>query len=151
MSLIFTTLSLYLDNVKLPWRLAKAYTNLRLCQPDGKLYAALLKYSQQLWPDLRLIDDHSLGDGTPFVASSVARALPYIRKDGLRYGSKNNRRTQADKYAFVKTQPGSSRTPVEILWLFALQVANQRNYHVCAVVRRMLEDENIPQFPWNLQ
>lgn len=144
----------YLDNIKLPQRLAKAHTNLRLCQPDSTLYSVLLRYSQQLWPDLHLIDDHSLGDGTPFLASSVAQALPYIQKDGLRYGSKNNRRTQADKYAFVRTHPDSSQNPVEILWLFALQISNEENSnarHVCAVVQQMLEDENIPQFPWDLQ
>jgi hypothetical protein len=134
------------DNVRLPLRQAK-FINLRTFGPDGVLYPLLLSYCRLLWPDINIIDDFSLNDGAVFFASKVARALTYIRKDGIRYGSMMNKRTQADAYAFISH--AELRVPVEITALLLVGIANKIP-HVCALVRRLKSDEAIPLMPWSL-
>ncbi|KAG1725027.1 hypothetical protein EDB19DRAFT_1897829 [Suillus lakei] len=58
--------------------------------PPGVFYTLLLEYCHRLWPQLQLVNDLSHDDGTPFLASKVARMLTYIRKDGIRYGCTMN-------------------------------------------------------------
>jgi hypothetical protein len=138
-----------IGNVKLPSRIGKC-VNLHSVEPQGQAYPLLLEYFQRLWPTLNVIDEHSVGDGTNFWAAKVARVLPYIRKDGIRYGSTSNRRTQADCYAFIETQDGLvKRVPVEISTLLVVKIQD-RPSHVCAIVRRMLSNGNIPRLPWDL-
>lgn len=136
-----------IEHVKLPSRIGKC-TNLHSANPPGRAYPLLLAYCQRLWPTLDLIDEHSVDDGTNFWAAKVAHLLPYVRKDGIRYGSTSNRRTQADCYAFIEDGL-MKRVPVEISTLFVVKVQD-RLPHVCAIVRRMLSDDNIPQLPWDL-
>ena len=88
-------------------------------------------------------------DGLSFVGSKVAHTLPYVRKDGIRYGCTNNWRTQSDSYAFLAD--GNLRVPVEISSLFVIQVPlSGKSPHVCAIVRRMRSDDGIPVMPWDL-
>lgn len=111
------------------------------------LYQLLLFYSQARWPELELIDDFSLGPGTQFSGSMSARSIGYIRKDGIRYGCTSNKKSKVDCFAFLKE--ANLRVPVEISHLVILQVADKEP-HVCAVVRRMLSDGDIPHLPWDL-
>ncbi|KAG1832700.1 hypothetical protein EV424DRAFT_1627097, partial [Suillus variegatus] len=99
------------------------------------------------YTDLNLVSDLSCDDGTPFRANKVARALTYIRKDGIRYGCTMNRRTQADSFAFISQ--GRVRVPVQITALFVVGVLDTIP-HVCAVVRRLVSDDDIPAMPWDL-
>lgn len=69
--------------------------------PNGASYGLLLRYVQDLWPDLNVIDDNSLEEGTPFYRSKATRPLAYVRKNGIRYSSTSNRRTNADSVAFM--------------------------------------------------
>jgi len=135
------------DSVSLPRRLGKPI-NLFQCHPVGTAYSLLLKYCQELWPDLNIVNDTSLGDGVPFYRSEVCRALTYIRKDGIRYGSTSNKKTQADCHAFI-SKDTEHRVPVEISALLCVKVGD-KSPHVCAIVRRMSSDENIPRMPWDL-
>ena len=64
--------------------------------------------TRNLWPDVNLIDDHSIEDGIPFIATKVAQALSYICKDGIRYGCIMNAKTQSDSYAFLLAQDNSA-------------------------------------------
>ena len=134
------------DNVRLPLTKAK-FTNLRMLDPAGTPYPLLLHYARSLWPDLHLIDDFSLGPGTPFVASRAARIVGYIRKDGIRYGCTSNKKTKADCYAFIAK--ANIRSPVEISSIFVIQVAN-KTPQVCAMVRRLMSDDHVPVLPWDL-
>jgi hypothetical protein len=95
-----------------------------------------------------LIDEHSTDDGTNFWAAKVAHVLPYVRKSGIRYGSTSNRRTQADCYAFIE-EGQMKRVPVEISTLVVVKVLDEAP-HVCAIVRRMISNDNIPLFPWDI-
>ncbi|GBE87684.1 hypothetical protein SCP_1103610 [Sparassis crispa] len=138
------------DRVKLPRVLGKPINLRKFLVPGaGGIYRLALKYSQLLYPELHLIDDLSLEDEVAFIASRVVRPLTYIRKDGIRYGSTSNKRTKADRYVFIIDPSGESgeRVPVEIAALLGIKVA-EKSPHVCAVIRRMVSDENIPTFPW---
>ncbi|KAL6308961.1 hypothetical protein BKA93DRAFT_821803 [Sparassis latifolia] len=136
------------DRVKLPRVLGK-HINLHifLGPGTGGIYCLALDYCQRLYPDLHLIDNLSLGHGTAFVATRVARMLTYIRKDGIRYGSDSNKRTKADRYAFIVDKNTNEHCPVEIAALLGIKVA-EKAPHVCVVIRRMVSDEDIPPFPW---
>ncbi|KAH9921364.1 hypothetical protein B0H21DRAFT_701660 [Amylocystis lapponica] len=137
------------DRIKLP-RIVGKEINLRdyLGPGTGRLYGLVLAYCQQLYPDLNLIDDFSLEDGTILSARKVARALPYIRKDGIRYGSTANKRTKADSYTFISDGAGQ-RCAVEISALLGLKILDN-SPHICAVIRRFKPAENLPPFPWDL-
>ncbi|KAF5380388.1 hypothetical protein D9615_004710 [Tricholomella constricta] len=139
------------DSVKLPKRLGKP-VSLRNVEPAGAIYALLLAYFQTLWPDLNLVPEFSPIPGLSFVSSQVARSVPYIRKDGIRYGCTANRRTLADSLAFMSTpNEADPRVAIEIQHLFVVQVPNSNQRpHICAVIRRLRGGHNIPPFPWDL-
>jgi hypothetical protein len=143
-----------LDSIALPKRLPKPI-NLHqvkfpiLHQADLDIYSLLLGYCQRLWPDLDLRRELSLQPGVPFIGTKVARRLPYIRKDGLRYGSHINPRTKADTVAFIEWD--GRRVPVRFEDFFAVQIPNSNKpSHVCAVVRRFQSEDGMPYFPWDL-
>ncbi|KAG1888094.1 hypothetical protein F4604DRAFT_1916005 [Suillus subluteus] len=126
-------------------KLLKAkFINLRTFGPGGVIYPLLISYCQALWPDLNIVDNFSLDNGTVFFTSKVARALTYIRKDGIRCGCMTNRRTQTDAYAFIL-----SRLPVEITTLLIVGLRDKVP-HICALVRRLKSNDNIPLMPWAL-
>ncbi|KAF5384761.1 hypothetical protein D9615_001059 [Tricholomella constricta] len=139
------------DSVKLPKRLGKP-VSLRNIEPAGAIYALLLAYFQTLWPDLNLVPEFSPIPGRSFVSSQVARSVPYIRKDGIRYGCTANKRTHADSLAFMSTpNEADPRVAIEIQHLFVVQVPNSNQRpHICAVIRRLRGGHNIPPFPWDL-
>lgn len=88
-----------------------------------------------------------MDEGFPFLASRVARLVGYVRKDGIRYGCTSNKKSKVDCYAFIRNE--QLRTPAEISALFILQLA-EKAPQVCALIRRMTADDNIPQLPWDL-
>lgn len=105
-----------------------------------------------LWPDMDLISESSQQQhGLRFISDNVAHCLPYIWKDGIRYGAKSNARTAADSLAFISS-PDGSRTAAEILNLFVIAILGSGLLpHVCALIRRFYVDNNIPSLPWDLQ
>jgi hypothetical protein len=137
------------NNVSLPAKVGKP---INVCEvlPDGLCYRLLLQHLRNVWPDLNLIDDNSNGDGTPFYRSSTCCSLAYIKKDGVRFGSTSNKRTQNDCYAFMSGLPGPGRIAVEITAILSVKIADDRPPHICAVVRRMSRTNDIPAFPWDL-
>ncbi|KAG1749066.1 uncharacterized protein EDB91DRAFT_1244855 [Suillus paluster] len=134
------------DNVRLPLRNAKLINLHAYGSPQGVFYPILLQYCRSLWPDLHLVGDLSCNNGIPFYANKVARALAYIRKDGIRYGCTMNWRTHADSFVFISQ--GRTRVPVQITALFVVGVFDVVP-HVCAVVRRLVSDDDIPAMPWD--
>ncbi|KAG1736440.1 uncharacterized protein EDB91DRAFT_1250062 [Suillus paluster] len=135
------------DNVRLPLRTAKLINLHTYGSPQGVFYPILLQYFRSLWPDLNLVGDLSCDNDTPFYANKVARALTYIRKDGIRYGCTMNQRTHSNSSAFISQ--GRTRVPVQIMALFVVGVLDVIP-HVCAVVWRLVFDDNIPAMPWDL-
>jgi hypothetical protein len=135
------------NNVSLPWHVGKPFDISKLL-PNGAAYSLLLSYTQNLWPNLNIINDNSLKEGTSFYRSKAAYTLTYVRKNGIRYGSTSNQRTNTDSLAFISDGP-DGRLPVEIIAWVSLQLGNKVP-HVCAIIRQMFADENIPSFPWDL-
>ncbi|KAF8968602.1 hypothetical protein BDZ97DRAFT_1916035 [Flammula alnicola] len=143
------------DSVSLPKRLPKPLNlyavNLRGQGADGTdLYSLLFEYLKQRWPALNLRRAYSVQqEGTPFVGTTAARQLPYVRKDGIRYGCVSNLRTKTDSFAFI--QRDGVRVPVEIEDLFMIKIPDcDQPAHACALVRRLRADDNIPTLPWDL-
>ncbi|KAL0056601.1 hypothetical protein AAF712_016795 [Marasmius tenuissimus] len=136
------------DSVKLPKRFARNPQDINGQDPSGRLYRALLVYLQNLWPDLDLIPELSMQPGHPFVSKNSAHFLPYIRKDGLRYGSHTSPRTQADSFALVLDNGVRVPVRIEYLILVRLQGSNKPP-HVCIAVRRLVTDNSIPPMPWD--
>ncbi|KZT29817.1 hypothetical protein NEOLEDRAFT_1055472 [Neolentinus lepideus HHB14362 ss-1] len=125
------------QNIQLPRKpLQKTkFLDLRSCDSSCNLYGLLLEYCRHIWSDITLVDDMSLAPGITFFASQVAKSLPFVRKD--------------NKFAFITSSDGTSRIPVQIAWLLAVQVTGKPP-HICAVVQQLLSDDKIPSFPWDL-
>lgn len=141
------------DRLSLPKRISKSYINLHslsygVLGPTGEnIYTLLLHHSQGIWPDLQLRRELSGEEGLSFVGSRVARRISYVRKDGLRYGSKSNKRSQADTFAFIER--GQVRVPVRIEDLLVIHIPDTaKKPHVCAVVRFLQSNPTLPQMPW---
>lgn len=144
------------ERVSLPKRIGKPVALQGIILPgaalDGQdLYTLLLDYARRLWPDLHIRRQfmHDT-DGPAFIQDHVASRLPYVRKDGLRFGSMANPRTQADSFAFILRD--EARVPIRIEHLFLLKVPNTAYpAHACAVIRRLKTDIVLPfHLPWNL-
>ncbi|KAJ2926230.1 hypothetical protein H1R20_g10867, partial [Candolleomyces eurysporus] len=117
------------------------------------LYDLLLTHVRNLWPQHRFCHQFSAQDGIPLIRDQIARRLPYIKKDGLRYGSKANSRTKSDSFAFV--QKDGVRVPVSIEDIFIIKIQPTGGIelpaHVCMVVRTLQSNQTIENtvFPWN--
>ncbi|THV04206.1 hypothetical protein K435DRAFT_649850 [Dendrothele bispora CBS 962.96] len=141
------------DSCSLPRRLSKNPLDLHTYRPqsvdtDLDLYSLLYEFYRTLWLDLDLQPEFSLNPGLPFLSSKVARRLTYIRKDGLRYGCTSNVQTQADSMAFILH--GETRVPIQIVDLFVVNIHNSgKPPHVCALVRRLRINDDIPPLPWD--
>ncbi|KAG1765514.1 hypothetical protein EV702DRAFT_1050991 [Suillus placidus] len=135
------------DNVRLPLHNAKLINVRAYSSPQGVFYPILLQYCCSLWPDLHLVGDLSCDNGNPFYVNKVARALTYICKDGIHYGCTMNWRMHTDSFAFISQ--GRTCVPVQITALFMVGVLDVVP-HVCAVVRRLVSDDDIPAMPWDL-
>jgi hypothetical protein len=142
------------DSVSLPKAILKP-VNLHKLSPAGlddnetNVYTLSLEHCQQVWPDLHLQRELSDQPGTAFLGHQVARRLMYIRKDGLRYGSVANTKSSVDSFAFVRK--GDQRVPTRIEELFAVQIpGSNKPPHVCAIVRKLFSDDQVPIMPWDL-
>jgi len=142
----------FTDHVKLPKKISKLPIHLIQRDPTGQTYWLLLEYCQRLWPDLNLIAQFSPVDGLSFIPGNVAREVPYIRKDGIRHGCTSNKCTRADSLAFISHSAESDvRQAVEIINYYVIQIPNtSKPPHVCAMVRQMFSDGQIPRMPWDL-
>lgn len=136
------------NNITLPRR-TQRLIDVSTILPDALSYTLMLRYLRNLWPDLNLVSDTTIEEGTPFYRSKYCRPLLYIKKDGIRYGSLQNKATSADSKAFILGNDGY-RQPVEILSLLAVQIGDMPS-HVCAFVHKMHRDARLPPFPWDLQ
>ncbi|TFK78562.1 hypothetical protein K466DRAFT_507108, partial [Polyporus arcularius HHB13444] len=126
----------------------KKPTNLRKL-PHSTLYGLLLEYTRAAFPELDIGNDMSCSPHDAIlVADRSAKLLPFICKDGLRFGSAADSRTQADSYACVDFPEG--RLPCHILYHFELQIKGKAPFLV-SIVQRMTADDDIPVFPWSLR
>lgn len=117
--------------------------------PHSGIYRLLLCHAQTRWPHLNVVDDFTAQPHTtPMLGSQCAKVLPFIYKEGIRYGSHMDRRTQADRFACVDFE-GEARVPCRLLYHFALSVGTQDPI-LCSAVQRLVCDEHIPLMPWSL-
>jgi hypothetical protein len=65
------------DDISLSCHLEKPF-DVACILPNGIAYSLLLHYIQELWPDLNIIDNASIQDGTPFYRAKVVHPVAYI-------------------------------------------------------------------------
>jgi hypothetical protein len=125
----------------------KKTTNLRtLAHPQ--IYTLLLKFAQDHWSQLRIIDDFTVELGaTLFIGAQSAKSHAFIFKDGIRYGCATASCTDADQYAFVDI--GGTRLPCLIQYHFDISVGNESPV-TCSVIQCMNTDEEFPRLGWDL-
>ncbi|KAG9098520.1 hypothetical protein FS749_003616 [Ceratobasidium sp. UAMH 11750] len=115
--------------------------------PICGLYYLLLDFAHTCWPELNLTSDLELTQGGyPFIHDRVAKILPFIYRNGIKFGYANAKRTQADRFAFVKFD--SLLVPCRIEYLFCLTVKDKAP-QLCAVVAQLVADKEIPAMPWD--
>ncbi|RXW11245.1 hypothetical protein EST38_g14610 [Candolleomyces aberdarensis] len=142
------------DNISLPKQISTAHLNLHAIllspcfPPSPPLAEILFQYGQQRWPQLRRQFTLDMEPGcVRFYGNRVARRLPYIRKDGLRYGSRANNRTEKDSYAFI--QEHGRRVPVALEDIFLVKVEDLNEpAHACILIRRLLPAPADLHLPW---
>ncbi|EAU82786.2 hypothetical protein CC1G_10905 [Coprinopsis cinerea okayama7 len=128
------------ERVRLPKQLPKSPIDIHSVRlsPDGhdgtSAHDLLFAYCQKLWPDVNLRRQFTANiqpGSVPFVGNTVARRLAYIKKDGIRFGSRNG-----------------ARAPVSIedIWLLHIPETN-KPAHVCLLVRPFDIDPAI-LVPW---
>ena len=125
----------------------KKPTNLRtLAHPQ--IYTLLLKFAQDHWAQLQIIDDFTVALGaTLFIGTQSAKSHDFIFKDGIRYGCATAARTDADQYAFVDID--GTRLPCLIQYHFDISVGNESPV-TCSVIQCMNTDEDFPRLRWDL-
>ncbi|KAK1222332.1 hypothetical protein PQX77_014810 [Marasmius sp. AFHP31] len=145
-----------MDSISLPRRIRKAPVDLHAIFLDGAapgvtVYSLLFEFYSNLWLDLSLQRQFSISgeDGLSFIGDQVARSLPFICKDGLRYGCMANRRSTSDTRAFMREN--GIRVPIQFERFFVVQVpGSQKPPHICAIICRFHTDDQIPHMPWDL-
>lgn len=115
--------------------------------PISGLYYKMLDFACTRWPDLHLKSDLDLAPGGyPFIYDRVAEMLPFVHRNGIKFGCATAKQTQADRFAFVKFN--SLLVPCKIEYIFRLTVKD-KTPQMCAVVAQMVADEEIPEMPWD--
>ncbi|KAL6307607.1 hypothetical protein BKA93DRAFT_815915 [Sparassis latifolia] len=123
------------------------FINLRSL-PHAEVYGLLLSYAHSAWPDLNIVDDFTTFAGfIPLSASHSAIGIPFLYRDGIRYGSSLDGRSQADRHACVDFT--HSRVPCRLLYHFKLSITGKPHVF-CSIVQRMKADERIPTMPWSM-
>lgn len=130
-----------------PRRVKKPMDLRKLAHPG--VYRLLLDYLRSMHPELTIADDmtQTCGHDAIFLAHGSAKLLPFICKDGLRFGSSADSRTQADSHGCVDFPEG--RIPCHFLYHFEISVPT-RPAIICSVVQRLVSDDNMPTFPWSM-
>ncbi|KAG8683162.1 hypothetical protein FRC09_016254, partial [Ceratobasidium sp. 395] len=85
--------------------------------PIPSFYFLILEFVRARWPDLKLTSDQEpKPDGYPFMYDRVAVPLPFVYRNGIKFGCSTAKRTKANKFAFISK--GSSLIPCQIDYLF---------------------------------
>lgn len=109
----------------------------------------MLGHVSAAWPEPDLINDKLItGDGTPFYAHNTTRSLPFLMKNGLRYGCSTAVRTGADIYAGVDMD--GARVPCEIVAHFEIRIADNKP-HFCSVIHQFVYNKDILSMPWDIK
>ncbi|KAF6762530.1 hypothetical protein DFP72DRAFT_987053 [Ephemerocybe angulata] len=145
------------NSVRLPKRLPKHPISVHHYSIPGTpldnvdLYSLLYHHACAVWPAIRFRCEFSNEEGLTFIGNKVVHRLPYIKKDGIRYGSMANHRTQTDTFAFIMQD--LLRVPIQILDCFLLEIPPQDGqalHHACVLARRLKLDERVPALLWDL-
>ena len=113
-----------------------------------QIYTLLLKFAQDHWAQLQIIDDFTVALGaTLFIGTQSAKSHDFIFKDGICYGCATAARTDADQYAFVDID--GTCLPCLIQYHFDISVGNESPV-TCSVIQCMNTDEDFPRLRWDL-
>ena len=115
------------------------------------IYQLIITYLQNEYPDLRIVDDMTAEPGTNILfAARSMRVLPFIIKDGIRFGSATTTRTDADQFAGIRVE-NAHVVPCKMLYHFQvlLPQSQDRVIYVSAV-QKCVVDLAIPIMPWDL-
>ena len=113
-----------------------------------QIYTLLLKFTQDHWAQLQIIDDFTVALGaTLFIGTQSAKSHDFIFKDGIHYGCATAACTDADQYAFVDID--GTCLPCFIQYHFDISVGNESPV-TCFVIQCMNTDEDFPCLGWDL-
>ena len=122
--------------------------NLRLPSlKENNLYELILAYAQEIWPELDIQNDYTLGAQNLLFGATAVKSHPFIVINGIRYGTVHDHRAPDDCFAAAEFQ--GIRLPVRILYHFEVSVSLQTPV-LCSIVQRFQGDDTIPPMPWDL-
>ncbi|KAF8119204.1 hypothetical protein EV363DRAFT_1400949 [Boletus edulis] len=99
---------------------SKKFHNLRDLSHPG-VYGLLISFLQNHFPELSIRDDMSTDiGGTVLFANQSVRVLPFVIKNGIRFGCSTAMRTSSDHFAGVLFEDG--RWPCKVVYHFELGV-----------------------------
>ncbi|KIJ59512.1 hypothetical protein HYDPIDRAFT_100577 [Hydnomerulius pinastri MD-312] len=122
----------------------KKFTDLRALQLP-QVYGMLVTFLREQFHDLNVVDDMTADpDATIFFANRSAKVLPFIFKDGVRYGSVMTTSSDADQFASVLVN--DTRLPCKLVYHFQIFLPRKPLLY-CSVIQRMVSESPNPSFP----
>ena len=85
--------------------------------------------------------------GTIIFANRSVKVLPFIIKDGIRFGSGMAGQTSSDQFAGIVLN--DTRHSCKLLYHFKVHIPHQEIPFYCSAVQRMVYDEELPSMPWD--
>jgi len=126
------------------------FSNLRNLE-HPVVYQLIVTYLQNEYLDLRIVDDMTAEPGTNILfAARSTRVLPFITKDGIRFGSATATRTDTDQFAGIAMER-EHVLPCKILYHFEIHLPPSQDHVIyVSAVQKCIIDETIPMMPWDL-
>jgi hypothetical protein len=150
---LFKLLNLYPYSLLIPDRVKfpkNSSTSLDVNTIGDGYYAETLAFLQQEWSDkiVLIADTDFRSQGVTFLGH--VRSYSHVYVDGLRYGAARRTRGFSARYAYI-----DNREPVQIEYILHAEQAlaptsTETLSATFAIVRRFVQDEDVPDMPWNV-
>ena len=139
----------FLDGIQFP----KHSSGVRLRDMRDGIYGLVLGYLKTLWAGAQeIVSDVSTDTANNAVNfMGLVTSYSHVFVKGIRYGSANHHQGKSSRYAYIH-----GRQSVEIQHIFQVSQPQFNSMEsplttVCAVVQRFQQDDDIPEFPWDLR
>jgi hypothetical protein len=111
-------------------------------------YEEVLAYLKDIWQDsgVNLV---ALSDRTPGATfMGIVRSHTHVNIDGLRYGAASSNSGHSARFAYM-----DDRIPIQIERIIHAREPPVQNAPLAAdfaIVRRFVQDDDMPEFPWDI-